>query len=51
LEILQQKVLEQNDLVMQVAHLNPVVIITNLVDMVPHKHKMEVDIQFAPSSA
>ena len=46
-----KQVVEQKDLVIPVAHLNPVVIITNLVDMVPPKHKMEVDIQFAPSSA
>jgi hypothetical protein len=26
-----------------VAHLNPVVILTNLVDIMPPKHKMEVD--------
>jgi hypothetical protein len=47
--ILQEKVLEtqgteQNDLVIPVVHLKPVVIITNLVDMMPSKHKMEVDI-------
>ena len=41
---LETRVVQQKDLVIPVAHLNPVVIITNLVDMMPPKHKMEVDI-------
>jgi hypothetical protein len=41
---LETRVVQQKDLVIPVAHLNRVVIITNLVDMMPPKHKMEVDI-------